>query len=767
MENFKHQDPNEKKKSIEDQSPDIFNVAFPETSLLAKEDNGLEKGCETKKTSIQPNFAHYQILQELGRGGMGIVYKAFDLQLKRIVALKVIVGNNESNETIRLQREAAALAQLEHPNIVRILEAGLHPQPYFSMEYIEGENLSSWLKQKKPNHLKILKIFIKLANALSHAHKKGFLHRDIKPSNIMINQEEEPKIMDFGLAKSLDATENKRRTLSKTGDILGTPSYMSPEQAEGDKVDPKSDIYSLGATLYEALTEKLPFDGESYLNVLMKIATEEVAPIRKINPSVSPYLEAICMKCLQKKPEKRYADAKQLARDLHNFINHRPILAKRYTVFDAFQSLVARKKVPFAVFSFILFLAFIGYIGWVKAKYNRIQLEKTRAELEKLKNQAKQQVDSQKPEPDSSEKKLQEVIDKKNQLEKTASMLEKLKNQNQEIINKKKQLKEDLSKIKDPVEKERYIKERISAITKTLTENMEYKNSPEGYWIRIALLEEINEYQAIVQDYKTLIEIYKNDLKNKSQVCYKLAYLYHFTIAPNAPDQNKRFSDNKEAIQYYTEAIKGDPQNWQIYHYLGKLYLYEDPIDVFKSIENFDKAISIVPDEANNYMMRGIAYFRLVQIGLNNSSYIEKALENLNIAVTDRNKENYIALVERSKVYFYQKKDSQAIADLDLSIEKNPTYQPSYLCKAYILATLENIEDAELCLKKAEKCEKKQIHDIIFPKIQKELGNLYSKKKDYKNAILCWKKAVRYLEGKDKHNLQKIIKDAEKKLSKG
>ncbi len=352
-----------------------------------KKEISFSKAETLAETAIQniPMFAHYRILAELGRGGMGIVYKALDTRLQRHVALKVVMGKNESNEILRLQKEATALAQLEHPNIVKILEAGSLPQPYFSMEYIAGESLLSWVHNKKPTPSRILKIFIKLASALHHAHKKGFLHRDIKPSNIIIDHQDEPKILDFGLAKSLESAKEKRHTLSKTGDILGTPSYMPPEQAEGVELDTRSDIYSLGATLYEVLTGKPPFDGDNYLSILMKIANEEILPLRKICPEISPYLEAICLKCLEKKAENRYADARLLAKDLQNFLAHRPISARRYTFAYTLIKFFQHKKMVCIASSVIVFLCFLLYKTWdARIKESQYIQKKAKSEIKNI-----------------------------------------------------------------------------------------------------------------------------------------------------------------------------------------------------------------------------------------------------------------------------------------------------------------------------------------------------------------------------------------------
>ncbi len=278
-----------------------------------------------KDLQINSMFAHYQIKKELGRGGMGIVYKAMDTKLKRIVALKLILRSGaDSGESKRFFQEIMVMAQLEHPNIVRLFEMGESPVMYFTMEYIEGEDFSSFIKNKSTNYKKLSHIFLSAINGISEIHRNNILHRDIKPSNILVTPSGEAKIMDFGLAKCTNAETQ----LSQTGDILGTVAYISPEQAHGTSVDVRADIYSLGATLYEALTSRPPFQGQSHYNILYQVySVDPVAP-RRLKPDIPWELEAICLKCLEKSPAKRYSSAKQMAKDLRNFIENRPILAK-------------------------------------------------------------------------------------------------------------------------------------------------------------------------------------------------------------------------------------------------------------------------------------------------------------------------------------------------------------------------------------------------------------------------------------------------------
>ncbi|BBM84340.1 protein kinase domain-containing protein [Candidatus Uabimicrobium amorphum] len=266
---------------------------------------------EQKQQTAQ-KFGKYIIEKELGRGGMGIVYKAYDPQLHRHIALKLIL-NLEQKNIDRFMKESKALAQITHPNLVTIYECGRDPQPYFAMEYIEGSTLQDLISEKKTKPFFVVNTMIKICDCLQMMHEKNILHRDIKPANIMIDQANEPKVMDLGLAKFIQTDSSH-----STEDFMGTPAYMSPEQIAG-KTNKTSDVYALGVTMYEALTHQKMFEADSSTNLLYKIVRETPVPPGKINPKVAPQIEKICLKCVQKDSKQRYQNCKQLKKALENF----------------------------------------------------------------------------------------------------------------------------------------------------------------------------------------------------------------------------------------------------------------------------------------------------------------------------------------------------------------------------------------------------------------------------------------------------------------
>jgi serine/threonine protein kinase/WD40 repeat protein len=278
----------------------------------------------------------YELLEVLGRGGMGVVYKARQTGANRIVAIKLIAaGDFASPELIRRFRsEAETAASLEHPGIVPVYEVGESDgRHFFSMQLIQGESLAARLQHIRRGTVpsipedRAARLVESMARAVHHAHQRGVLHRDIKPGNILLDASDEPRLTDFGLAKLL----RHDSTVTRAGGVLGTPAYMSPEQAAGrtNALTTAVDVYGLGAVLYELLTGSQPFQAASSYELIRKVIEEEPGPPTSRNPRIGPDLETICLKCLEKEPSRRYATAQSLADDLQRWRNHEPISARR------------------------------------------------------------------------------------------------------------------------------------------------------------------------------------------------------------------------------------------------------------------------------------------------------------------------------------------------------------------------------------------------------------------------------------------------------
>jgi serine/threonine protein kinase len=318
-----------------------------------------------------PSVPGYEILGELGRGGMGVVYQARQLGLERIVALKMIRtgARAESKDLARFRAEAAVIARLQHPNIVRIHDVGeVEGRPYFVLEFVPGGSLDQYL-QGRPQPVRAAARMIEtLARAVHAAHVAGVVHRDLKPANILMGGEWQvpgdeqkndarhtpltavPRITDFGLAKYVggDGEEPDLRGPTVTGEILGTPNYMAPEQAMVPRqpVGPPADVYALGAILYEQLTGRPPFTGETPLATVLQVLHNEPVSVTSLQPGVPRDLETICLKCLEKEPRKRYASALELAEDVQRFLRDEPIRARTISPVEKLWRWMRRHPVP-------------------------------------------------------------------------------------------------------------------------------------------------------------------------------------------------------------------------------------------------------------------------------------------------------------------------------------------------------------------------------------------------------------------------------------
>jgi hypothetical protein len=295
-------------------------------------------GYSAAPSSGQPTpgerFGDFVLLSELGRGGMGVVYKAFEPTLGRHVAVKMILSGTLSGEgeLQRFHAEASAAARLQHPHIVKVHRVGVQDERhYFSMDFIDGPSLAQRLVDGPLPGRSAARYLVTIARAIQHAHEEGILHRDIKPGNILLDGDNQPHVTDFGLAKHLSGESAQTRT----GALLGTPSYMAPEQALGEKVlSPAADIYGLGALLYELLTARPPFRAETALETLRQVVENEPVPPRLLNPRIDRDLETICLKCLAKKPRDRYASAGALADDLERNLQGETIQARSLNMID-------------------------------------------------------------------------------------------------------------------------------------------------------------------------------------------------------------------------------------------------------------------------------------------------------------------------------------------------------------------------------------------------------------------------------------------------
>ncbi|GMU84601.1 MAG: hypothetical protein AMXMBFR47_44700 [Planctomycetota bacterium] len=353
---------------------------------------GLRSIAERPPESIPSSIGPYRITGKLGEGGMGIVYAAEQAEPRRKVALKVIRGAHAADDVQRrlFARELQSLARLNHPNIAGIYDAGRTPfgEPYFAMEFVEGVDLFTFCARPRALALRErVTLMLQIARAMSHAHERGIIHRDLKPANILVRAGAHPVILDFGLARVLDADAADART-TRAGAMLGTLAYMSPEQARGDidAVDIRSDVYSLGVILYETLTGHLPVDvaGQAIVRAVQMIQSHPPHDPRALNRALPRDLAIIAMKCLEKQPERRYGSAADLAQDLERFLTGHAILARPASRTYRAQRFVRRNAVPVLLVTLLFAAITAGGVsalvqaGRIAAERDRVLAEATK-----------------------------------------------------------------------------------------------------------------------------------------------------------------------------------------------------------------------------------------------------------------------------------------------------------------------------------------------------------------------------------------------------
>ena len=307
-------------------------ICFVQADLDALFPPAAEVGANAPRTPQEdtplPKIPGYEVEAVLGRGGMGIVFRARHLRLNRLVALKMVLAGAYAcpQDRLRFQREAEAAAGLQHPNVVQIHDIGESDgRPYFTMEYVEGGSLAQKFAGMPQPARAAASLLATLAEAVQAAHACGIMHRDLKPANVLLTADGTPKISDFGLARRLDG----ETALTRPGIAVGTPSYMPPEQAHGQMLaQPTGDVYALGAILYELLTGRPPFRAETAAETIQQVISQDPVPPSRLNATVPRDAETICLKCLRKEPGQRYASAAVLAEDLHRFLRGEAIAAR-------------------------------------------------------------------------------------------------------------------------------------------------------------------------------------------------------------------------------------------------------------------------------------------------------------------------------------------------------------------------------------------------------------------------------------------------------
>lgn len=687
----------------------------------------------TQPLSLQQKiqFGRYQIQGELGRGGMGVVYKAYDTRFKRIVALKVIL-QSEENDIQRFIREYSAMARLNHPGIVRLYDFEAQPQPHFTMEYIDGTTLAQLIKSRKIQQRAFIELMIRVCDALAHAHKHKILHRDIKPSNIMITQNGEPKVMDFGLAKIHDTSD---KNLSKTGDVLGTVLYMAPEQIRGVS-SVRSDIYSIGAVMYEALTYRTLYSGDSYHNILFKVMNDTPVPPRQINPSISKYLEAICLKCIARKEKNRYISFQQLTRELKNLKNNKPILAKEYTFFVMLRQMVEKHK-SIAIGIFLIFAVLCTSLlfivnAWRVSEQSRIVAEKAAQETKREKEYARQALNE-------AMQVIRQAIQLSPQLQqdkKFASSLLKIFTYTEKYGETS-----DWSNLKALIasysgENQKSVDYFSKLIAKSPNDPSAYNNRGYGYYL-------LRKYKQALSDYNTSIRLNPNfylpyfnraNLYNDLGENDKAVNDYNKTIQldpQHAPAYNSRGSFYQkiqrypQALQDYNQAIAIDPS--KSYYYYNRACVLEKMQQTQQALDNYNKSLQLNSQYSQAYCNRGALHYK--------SKNTQQALSDFTKSIQcDAN--NLQAYKNRAILYAELNRNSQAIQDYNTIIKKSPQDFDAYNNRGIVYQKLENYSQALQDYQKAIAINPK------YAKVFNNIGTIYFAQKKYKIAVTNFEKAL-------------------------
>ena len=331
----------------------------------------------TPSTADIPDIEGYRIIDKIGEGGMATVWRAVQLSTQREIALKVLSTGMFGSEKarIRFEREVELTARLEHPNIARVYESGLHKgRYYYAMELFEGQHLDKYILGRQLKQREVLELFHMVCQAVQYAHQQGVIHRDLKPSNIVMTDDGQPHILDFGLAKAFLESDNSL-TVSVDGDLAGTPAYMSPEQAAGrfDSIDTRTDVYSVGVIIFNVLTKEWPYDisGSQY-EALKNIQEQEPVRPSKLIPHFDSDIEAILLKTLAKEPSERYQSITELANDIHSWLHGFPIAARSVNTWYLLKKLIVRHGTASIILALLLVIvvntSFISLYSYTQAR---------------------------------------------------------------------------------------------------------------------------------------------------------------------------------------------------------------------------------------------------------------------------------------------------------------------------------------------------------------------------------------------------------------
>ncbi|MBI4712374.1 MAG: tetratricopeptide repeat protein [Planctomycetes bacterium] len=628
-------------------------------------------------------FGRYTIEQKLGEGGMAEVFLAYDPELGRRVALKIITSD-DPEMLERFHLEARAIAGLSHPNIVQVHEAGtIDERHYFVMDYVEGASLDKFIGAKRTvsGIQNVAKIVMQVALALHYAHTNKIVHRDIKPANILIDKNGKVFLTDFGLAKQIGSL---KKSLTMTGSIMGTPHYMAPEQAAGKKheIDRRTDIFSLGATLYHCITGRLPFEGQEIYETFMRIINDEPAPPTEIIPTIPKDLEVICLKCLEKDKANRYQTARELALDIKRYLEDEPISARPTgRITHLWRRAAKNKPAAIGITSAVLILIVVILYGWLSsAAQRREQLSQSRRDAYDYFEQGQYET-------------AISLCDKVLTLAPLDEEITYLRGQCQKSINRKEEKTNLTKEQQQRREKAKIVLDRANGI--------------DDADAKIPILQEAIEIDPTFgEPYQSLGYAYKRKKDYKQAVYY---FSRAIESTPNLPySYYERASirvqmDWKidEALADYGKVLQYDPHSHIGWHAKGSLEYHKRKYN--DAISSFTKAIELYPNFAEAYYDRGIAYYgksdiehafadftEVLRLNPKNDrawyrlgnvnwekNHTDQALENYTEAIK-LNSNHLDAYLKRGNLYFEKGDRDRAIADYTELIKLFPVNDTAY-----------------------------------------------------------------------------------------
>lgn len=716
------------------------------SNSLGKSASRLSSGALMSTNGGERRFGKYEILEEIARGGMGIVYKAKQIDFNRVVALKVMKqGEFSSEEQIaRFRREAQAAARLNHPNIIPIHEIGeVEGNHYFTMDYIEGTPLNESIKGKPLSIKKIIQILKEIAEGLEEAHRNQIVHRDLKPANILLDEQGHPKITDFGLAKVLDDQAH----LTQSNAVVGTPYYMSPEQTRGesDKIDARTDVYALGVLAYHLLTKRLPFTGNSTMEIYHKINNTEPRPPSEINNKIDPILSAILRKAMSKDIEARYDSAQAFAEDLARYEAKEKVLAYQKS---------SKKTLLFLVFG-LLFGAISFALFW------KFSLQEPVSEIKSISNEDREKQIQE------EQKRLAEELRRKEQEQATSLLQEKQKIE-EEYISRFREGEQFLARADYhnalpcfqrcnqlfPERFEPYFqigmshyrldqdREAVEAFQKAIELNARFSET--HYWLGYTLYRQ-NHFDEALESFKKAIQYNPEDMRYyqaratmyRKKESWALAISDYKTILKLNPEDTTanfelgaiytfRKRDYDLAIQYYTKCIEIKPDMIIARYNRGVCQVLKKNFEA--AFVDFNDSYEIDPDKVHQLVERSLSREQNSSEFGYSSAEVDKLVEQL-FSSLDLSKPDPLHFLYMGIYYFYRNDFKKGAQVLSLSIQMNPQDEKPLVFRGLCYGKLKDFEKAIRDFNAVLKKKPKDLYTRIY------LGQAYLDMGQYSKAL--------------------------------